>query len=292
VVLYKDSPGWIEAQERWGFGRGRLEESVEDAYLPAIFDEVAEQMRSDLRMARFALQHPGLKGSSFENTFRKFLRQYLPKNLDVSTGVLVDAQGNPASRQMDVIISDAAKTPIFYLSGDIRVVPIECVYSIIEIKAYLDSNELNRAFQNMLSVRRLQKTAYSPQGDVYFPAIMYGQEWEIWQTNYFLFAFDSIGLAPLADALQEKHAGASLPPHQRIDSVCVLDKGLILNKPLEEEMVEALPSPGSVLRLAPTRRALLMFYVMISKYLNQARMPDFRLGAYVQGVDWIDPTIL
>jgi hypothetical protein len=59
---------------------------VEDAYLPAIFDEVAEQMRSDLRMARFALQHPGLKGSSFENTFRKFLRQYLPRNLDMSTG--------------------------------------------------------------------------------------------------------------------------------------------------------------------------------------------------------------
>jgi len=40
------------------------------------------------------------------------------------------------------------------------------------------------------------------------------------------------------------------------------------------------------------RRALLMFYVMISRFLTQARMPDFRLGAYVQGVDWIDPTIL
>lgn len=100
---------------------------MENAYLPAIFDEVAEQMRSDLRIARVALQHPGLKGASFETTFRRFLRQYLPKNLDVSTGVLVDARGNPASRQMDVIISDAAKTPIFYLSGDIRVVPIECV---------------------------------------------------------------------------------------------------------------------------------------------------------------------
>jgi hypothetical protein len=265
---------------------------VENAYLPAIFDEVAEQMRSDLRVARVALQHPGLKGASFENTFRRFLRQYLPKNLDVSTGVLVDAQGNPASRQMDVIISDAAKMPIFYLSGDVRVVPIECVYSIVEIKAHLGSNELNQAFENMLSVRRLQKTAYSPQGEVYFPAIMYGQEWEIWQTNYFLFAFDSIGLDPLADALQAKHAGASLPPHQRIDSVCVLDKGLIVNKPLEEDRIDALPSPGSVLRLAPSRRALLLFYVLISKYLNQARMPDFRLGAYVRGVDWIHPEIL
>lgn len=169
-------------------------------------------------------------------------------------------------------------------------VPIECVYSVIEVKAYLDTNELNRAYENMLSVRRLQKTAYYPQGDVYFPAVMYGQEWGIWQTNFFLFAFDSVGLSTLGNALHEKHERAALPANQRIDSVCVLDKGLILNRPPEEERLDALPTPGSVLRLVPTERALLLFYTMICHYLNQARLPDFRFGAYTRGVEFLNPT--
>lgn len=93
-----------------------------------IFDQVAEKMRSDLAQSRSALQHPSLKGSSFEEVFRAFLREYLPKTLDVSSGVAVDSEGR-STRQLDMIVSDAAKTPIFYRSADTRVVPIEGVYS-------------------------------------------------------------------------------------------------------------------------------------------------------------------
>ena len=55
-----------------------------------IFDEVASQMRSDIEKARSALKHAGMKGEAFEETFRRFLRDYLPRSLDVSTGILVD----------------------------------------------------------------------------------------------------------------------------------------------------------------------------------------------------------
>ena len=124
-----------------------------------IFDEVAQQMRSELEKARKAIKHPGLKGSSLEEAFRSFLRDYLPRSLDVSTGILIDASGND-SRQLDVIISDSAKTPIFYRSGGMRVIPVECAYTVIEVKAYLDADQLNSIFQNMKSVRNLKKTAY------------------------------------------------------------------------------------------------------------------------------------
>jgi hypothetical protein len=265
---------------------------LERVDLTSIFDEVAEQMRSDLRMARSALRHSGLKGSAFEETLRRFLRRYLPRTLDVSTGVLIDAQGNPPSRQIDVIISDAAKTPIFYASGEVRVIPIECVYSVIEVKAYVDTNELSRVHENMLSVRRLQKTAYYPLDELDRSVSAYGQEWDIWPVNYFLFAFDSIGLRSLGDALHGLHEHAGLPSHQRIDTVCVLDKGLILNRPRDEERLDALPSPGSVLRLVPSERALLYFYTMITHYLNQAQLPSFRFGAYTREVNFLNPTML
>jgi hypothetical protein len=123
-----------------------------------VFNEVAQKMRSDLERARGALSHAGMKGASAEDTFRTFLREHLPRSLDVSSGVLVDVNGN-VSRQLDVIISDANKTPVLFRSGEDRVIPVECAYAVIEVKSKLDAKELDSAFENMLSVRSLTQTA-------------------------------------------------------------------------------------------------------------------------------------
>ncbi len=145
-----------------------------------IFDEVSKQMRSNLEKARRAIEkHPGLKGASFEETFRTFLKDYLPQSLNISTGILVDSHGS-VSRQLDVIISDSAKTPIFYSSGNLRVIPVECAYAVIEVKANLDADELNGVFQNMESVRNLKKNAFvRPIGDITYEDNLYGKKWEI-----------------------------------------------------------------------------------------------------------------
>lgn len=245
-----------------------------------IFDEVAKQMRSDFEKARKAVRHPGLKGASFEETLRTFLRDYLPRSLDISTGELVDAHGN-VSRQLDIIISDSAKTPIFYRSGDIRVIPVECAYAVIEVKAYLDANELDRIFQNMESVRSLRKTAYfKPTGDVIYSDNLYGMEWEIWPINYYVFAYDSIDLMTLAEHIHERHQTKKLPEHSRIDTVCVLDKGVICNQHADGKF-DALPEPGSKLNVCKTAHSLLLFYALTSRYFNQARLPNFRFTNYL-----------
>lgn len=248
--------------------------------VPEIFDEVAKHMRADVEKARMALQHPGLKGGSFEEIFRLFLREYFPKSLDISTGILVDSNGN-ASRQVDVIISDAAKTPVLYKSGDVRVIPVECAYAVIEIKAFLDSGELDKIFENMLSVRRLEKKAYYPPGGVIVNyEKLYGRQWSIWPLNYFVFAFDSIALMNLGNLIHTAHINRSLPEWSRIDTVCVLDKGVIHNA-LADGTIDALPEPNSRLNVCETDRALLLFYALISHYLNQARLPSFRFANYL-----------
>lgn len=56
-----------------------------------IFYEIAKQMRSDWNKARSATNHPSLKGASIETAFRDFLKHYLPKSLDISSGVIVDS---------------------------------------------------------------------------------------------------------------------------------------------------------------------------------------------------------
>jgi len=243
-----------------------------------IFDEVAIQMHSDFEKVRKAVKHPGLKGTSFEETLRIFLKNYLPRSLNVSTGELVDAYGG-ISRQLDVIISDSAKTPIFFRSGDIRVIPVECTYAVIEVKAYLDANELDCVFQNMESVRNLRKTAYvKSEGPIIHLDNLYGGEWEIWPTNYYVFVYDSIELTTLVKHINVRHK--KLPEHSRIDTICVLDKGVICNQQADGKL-DALPQPGSKLFVCETTQSLLLFYTLTSRYFNQARLPNFRFTDYL-----------
>jgi hypothetical protein len=188
--------------------------------LDEIFDEIARQMQSDFQKASKATKHPGLRGNAVEIAFRKFLCEYLPASLDISTGIIVDSEGN-SSQQLDVIISDAAKTPTFYKDENTRVIPIECAYTVIEVKKYLNSNELDDSLQKMKSVRSLKKRAYFHPMSMSMPSVnLYGQEWEIWPVNYFIFAANSILLENLTDILHEKHQAEQLPVWSRIDTVC------------------------------------------------------------------------
>jgi hypothetical protein len=160
-------------------------------------------MRTDFDEIRNTIRHPGEKGRSFENIVRAFLEKYLPKSLDISTGFIIDSNGNQ-SKQMDIIISDATKTPIFFQDESMRVLPVECVYSVIEVKALLTSEELQKVFDNMKSVRRLEKKAFvlAPPYDQ-FSVKLYDKIWPIWPINYFLFAIESIDIKNIASTMEK-----------------------------------------------------------------------------------------
>ncbi len=249
-----------------------------------VFNEVTERMRADFNRAGSALSHAGMKGSSAEETLRTFLREYLPRSLDVSSGILVDAEGR-TSRQLDVIIFDAAKTPVLHRSGEDRVVPVECAYAVIEVKSKLNAKELDSAFKNMLSVRALNKTAYYVRGGPILSGVtVYEHEWEIWPTNFFVFAFDSTNPMSLMKKLDKMHLERTLPEWSRIDCICVLDKGVILNYSPDKDTYSALPEPGSRLFYSETKRSLLLFYSLLSHFANQMEMPNFRFLDYISEI--------
>jgi len=246
--------------------------------LKEVFDEVSCQMKSDFAKAQKSLAHAGLKGNANEETVKKFLRQYLPKTLDINTGMLVDSAGNK-SRQLDIIISDSVKTPIFFQSGETRVIPVECAYAVIEVKAFLDKAELEKAYQNMQSVKALCKKAYFPhKGDISTSITLYGKNWDYWPVHHFVFAFDSPGLESVINNLNSLQCKDEV--HKRIDSICVLEKGVVLNKSHDGNF-SALPSPNSTLLGSLTTKPLLLFYAITSVILNQAKMNAFNLMPYL-----------
>lgn len=238
-------------------------------------------MRLDFEYVRAVIKHRGLKGGSNEEIFRTFLIEYLPKSLGISTGELVDANGN-VSGQLDVIIYDSAKTPILYRNANTQVIPVECAYAVIEVKAKLDKRELYKTFENMKTVRGLEKTAFiKPSGHSILKDNLYGKEWDIWPINYYIFAYNSIKLKTLANYINQKHQTEMLPEYSRIDTICVLDKGIICNKNAEGK-IDALPEPGSELYTCETEtQSLIVFYTLISHYLNQTRLPNFRFTDYL-----------
>jgi len=63
-----------------------------------------------------------------------------------------------------------------------------------------------------------------------------------------------------------------LPEHTKIDSICVLDKGVICNR-RNDEKIDALPQPGSNLHVVQTNVSLLLLYALTSIYFNQLISP-------------------
>ena len=251
--------------------------------LKEIFDEVSDQMKSDFVKAQKSLSHAGLKGDANEETVKKFLRQYLPKSLDITTGMLVDSDGNQ-SRQLDIIICDSAKTPIFFQSGETRVIPIECAYAVIEVKAFLDKSELEKSYQNMHSVKSLTKKAYFNQrGAIINTHTLFGREWDNWPIQYFVFAYNSSNLESVLNNLNSYQGSNEI--HKRIDSICVLEKGVIMNQ-CPDGMFSALPVPESKVVASETSKPLLLFYTLISVILNQASMKSFNLKPYLKDMNF------
>ncbi|HUU28900.1 MAG TPA: DUF6602 domain-containing protein [archaeon] len=251
--------------------------------LEELFDEVSKKIRSDFARAQKSLTHAGLKGNANEETVREFLRQYLPKTLDISEGMLFDSEGKQ-SRQLDIIVSDAAKTPIFFQSGNTRVIPIECAYAVIEVKAFLDKSELEKAYSNMKSVKTLtkkEKAFFRPDGHIQQFHTVYGKKWNYWPIHYFIFAYDSASMDHIINNLDQLQNNDEV--YQRIDMICVLDKGVILNR-WQNGMFSALPNTGSCLFVSHTSKPLLFFYALISFILNQAHMDYFNLFPYLQSM--------
>ena len=256
-------------------------ERCELASLKDIMTDVSDRMRADLAASRAVLTHSVLKGNANEETVREMVRQYFPRSLDVSTGTVIDSTGRQ-SRQLDVILSDAARTPIFYEAGGARVIPAECVVAVMEVKTDLTVEELKKSYLNMQSVKELEKKGhFKVKGVIVEEHTLYGKGWSYWPTQFFVFAYESATLDTLKekmDSLQEDDL-----PECQIDMICSLQRGVIANQ-LNDGRFSGLPAEGSSTVAIETDHSLLLFYTLASVVLNQAKVPTFNVLPYIEGI--------
>lgn len=99
--------------------------------------------------------HKGEDGRYVETLIREYLKRYLPKDLEVLTGFILRPavktginnksrrkEKDSHSTQLDIIVYDSARYPIFQRFGDSVIVPPEGVIGIISVKKNLHDKDI------------------------------------------------------------------------------------------------------------------------------------------------------
>jgi hypothetical protein len=251
--------------------------------LGEIMKAAAEDMKAHLAKTRAAIPHNLSKGEAAEETLRRFLRRHLPASIGIASGFVVDSKG-ATSKQMDVILYDVAHTPLLFTSdeGGHQLVPSEGVIAVVEVKVQMTPSMVESVFANMQSVKTLDKSSFIDQDTAIQTWVqVYGGKYKLFPTMYFVFAYEVKGkdvpqiwdkLLPLQD---------SAPLDQRVDCLCFLNQGLLVNQKQHPFRIEAIPSPGSEFMPAIPKNPLLVWYLLITAFLFQARGRPIRLNNYI-----------
>lgn len=113
-------------------------------------------------------EHKGEDGRFVENLIRSFLVKYLPKDLEVLTGFVVrpavkvgindksrEGDGDKHSSQLDIIIYNSAKYPVYLRSNDTIVVPPEGVICVISVKKTLNDGDIEHELTALKNASKL-----------------------------------------------------------------------------------------------------------------------------------------
>ena len=133
--------------------------------LKQLFQELQNQMLSQLNTNRKFITHPGSKGDALENAWIEWLAKYLPNRYSVDKAIIIDHEGN-TSQQIDIVIYDNWFTPFIFSQNGFCYIPAEGVYAIFEVKPDIrgtanGKSYIDYAAEKIGSVRTLKRTSAS-----------------------------------------------------------------------------------------------------------------------------------
>jgi hypothetical protein len=115
-----------------------------------------------LEEIRISYNHPGVKGIHAEDLIRDFLREYLPRRLEVGHGEIIDTHeqsyhpidAGGRSAQTDIVITE--EHPFTFTRDRPGLFFVEGVRCVGEVKTILNSQELKSSLMNACKVKRLK----------------------------------------------------------------------------------------------------------------------------------------
>lgn len=226
-----------------------------------IFQGIANKLLADFDQIQAQIKHAGERGEQRERALRAFLAKYLPKKYSLGTGHVIDRKGN-ISKQCDIVIYDAFNCPLLLAEEGYQLFPIEAVFGVIEVKSVFDATTIAESVQSIQSVKRLER--HEPiAGGVFAYRSRYRTE-------------PRIEMA--ANALRRKNK--LIPRRERIDLVCILTDGLILDYKGEPDWGEE-GSHLDVFVETPSNLLIFLYYLIMILEERLSSMPN--LVGYASG---------
>lgn len=262
-----------------------MDQQENESRLSRILEITAQELRIKFDKLRDSMEHNGVVGQEGEKIVAAFLRERLPSSIGVTTGEILDVEGG-RSRQLDVILYDALRTPMLFAGeeDETHVVPAEGVLAVIEVKTRLRSGDLDGCLANCRSVKQRLRTAYFPLAH-HSQYIAYGREWD--DLPIFFSVFGAAADNFYAEALNELQS--DVPVHERIDMVCYLDRGVSVNVGIDlsngitaiENVISPRSLPKGGLANVTTPKSLLIWYAMLASTVTQAGTRPIDISRYV-----------
>ena len=240
--------------------------------LKEFFEASSESMKLYFKQVTSQIHHHGENGSAREEKVKELLEKYLPKKYSVTNGTVTNTKDHQ-SRQVDVIIHDNLFTPILQDFQSSKVIPIESLYGLIEVKSTLSKVELNKCINNIKSVKNLNPNQqFLKIGCV------------------FAYTSDS-SLETIRKNLEE--LSKELPTSLKINCLCVLDKGLIIPLRKENLLEISMNNNEEILYgvIDNPKDALLLFYIYLLTMLNSTVISAPNLIDYAEAGGLIEKTI-
>ncbi|MFW5411958.1 DUF6602 domain-containing protein [Aerococcus urinaeequi] len=240
--------------------------------LKQFFEASSESMKLYFEQVTSQIDHNGEKGSAREEKIKELLEKYLPKKYSLTNGTITNST-DQQSRQVDIIIHDNLFTPILEDFQSSKVIPIESLYGIIEVKSTLSKVELGKCANNIKSTMEL-----NPNPEL----IKIG--------CVFAYTSDS-SLETIRKNLEE--LSKELPTSSKINCICVLDKGLIIPLQKNNLLEISMNNNEEILYgvIDNSNDALLLFYIFLLTMLNNTEISIPNLVNYAESGGLVEKTI-
>jgi hypothetical protein len=124
--------------------------------LAAAFAQRQRALTSELGLPLDLTTHPTALGDAAEANWRGMLKSILPGRYEVGPIFAMDSNGQQ-SDQIDIAIYDRQYAPLWFTIGSNRIVPIESVYAVLEVKPEINARNLQYAADKVASVRELER---------------------------------------------------------------------------------------------------------------------------------------
>ncbi len=236
-----------------------------------LFKGMQTEMEATLELGRTSITHNGEMGEAAEESWRKWLRTYLPGRYAVDKAIVVDCEGN-TSDQIDIVVYDRQYSYFVFKHEQVKYVPAESVYAVIEVKQDLTKQHLDYAGDKAESVRKLKRTSV----EIPFVAGKYRPK-PLHRIIAGIITLESIWSDPLGETLRKNLR--KLEGDKRIDCGCALKNGSFS---VEYE-------PKFSMKTSASDESLLFFFLrLLTKLQSIGTVPAIDIEEYAKALQSFD----